>query len=63
LVVVAVADENLERRGEPLEDVSDHFDEYVTSNGIPIRFPAAHGRYGAGIAAVRRAKDESQAAY
>jgi hypothetical protein len=53
----------LERRGQRLDDVSAQIDDFVAARGVPPRFAAAHERYAAGIAAVRRAKDESRAAF
>jgi hypothetical protein len=53
----------LQRRGERVGDASRQIDEYVVAHGVPSRFTAAQERYTSGIAAVRRAIEESRSAF
>jgi len=53
----------LQRRGERVGDASRQIDEYIVAHGVPARFTSAQERYTSGIAAVRRAIEESRSAF
>ncbi len=53
----------LQRRGERVSDISQQIDDYVASGPVPARFAPGIRRYAVGIVAVRRAIEESRAAF
>jgi hypothetical protein len=53
----------LQRRGDRIGDISRQIDDYMTARPVPVAFAPGMQRYSVGIAAVRRATEESRSAF
>jgi hypothetical protein len=53
----------LQRRGDRVTELGKQIDAYASAHPVPASFANAYTRYQAGIAAVRRAMDQTRAAF